>query len=359
MELINFDNKVEFHLPFLSGKGGTESVLADVLKHFPNSKVCAFEGLGDYLWIESKSNPLIFNKSKRYSRKKVEKLKRRVEYLNYLRKTESKVLICLDSFTIKMAHIARRVFNKEFKIISWLHFSLEDAEWIKKKDLILADYHLSISSGISLQLQLLGINSNRIFTIFNPFDQQEETVNIYPDITTFIYVGRLELKAQKNLLELFDSLRIIKSLNWKLEIFGTGDDLSKAKEICQQYEIFDKVVFKGWVENPWSKIESASAMVLTSKFEGFPMVIGESLSRGLPVISSDCPTGPKDIICEENGFLYSMGDNENLSAILRSFIYKKNTFDSKTIKKSISKFYSKSYYNELNMILSRILKGEL
>ena len=59
------------------------------------------------------------------------------------------------------------------------------------------------------------------------------------------------------------------------------------------------ITWHGWVDKPWEKINSASCTLLLSKFEGFPMVILESLSYGIPVISSDCPTGPEDLIIDD------------------------------------------------------------
>lgn len=78
------------------------------------------------------------------------------------------------------------------------------------------------------------------------------------------------------------------------------------------------------------------------------MVLCEANSYGIYIISSDCPTGPADIICNhKNGELYPVGDCEKLTNILRKIARKEIISDPLTIKKSISKFYTTEYLHRI------------
>jgi UDP-D-galactose:(glucosyl)LPS alpha-1,6-D-galactosyltransferase len=86
--------------------------------------------------------------------------------------------------------------------------------------------------------------------------------------------------------------------------------------------ISDRVIWHGWLDNPWDEIHEATALVLTSDYEGLPMVIGEAMTRGVPVISTDCPTGPADYIEQGvNGWLIPTGDQSMLLEALRQVIH--------------------------------------
>ncbi|MDE9571749.1 glycosyltransferase, partial [Xenorhabdus bovienii] len=82
------------------------------------------------------------------------------------------------------------------------------------------------------------------------------------------------------------------------------------------------IFWHGWVKEPWSFVQESivevSSLLLTSKNEGFPMVLGEAISYGIYCISSDCQTGTTDIIKKyRNGELYPVGDVKELAHILQ------------------------------------------
>lgn len=151
---------------------------------------------------------------------------------------------------------------------------------------------------------------------------------------------------------------MIENTKWSLDLYGDGEI-----KICKDYisefypEKFDYFNWHGWVEDPWSEINIGDALVLTSKFEGFPMVLLEAISRGLPCISANCPTGPKDIIKSGiNGELYKLGD-------IADFIIKINNcintnYNTDEIKNSVSQFYEKSYDEKFIEYLERIKSNE-
>ena len=134
-------------------------------------------------------------------------------------------------------------------------------------------------------------------------------------------VGRLD--NQKNFPELIDIWALIAKEypDWKLRIVGEGYTdvriLKKVKEhgLEEQFELcpFTKEIQKHYL--------SASIYVMTSAFEGLPLVLVEAESMGLPLVSYACPCGPRDIIRDgQDGFLVEPGDKETFAARLRQLI---------------------------------------
>jgi glycosyltransferase involved in cell wall biosynthesis len=130
--------------------------------------------------------------------------------------------------------------------------------------------------------------------------------------------GRLE--KEKNtafLLKVFPGLR--KREQIKLMIVGDGRERKALEKLSRELNISDDVIFTGYQNNPYKYIKRADIFVHTCLFEGFANVIIEAMACGVPVISVDCPYGPRDIVQHgKNGLLVKMGDEETLrDTILR------------------------------------------
>jgi len=102
-------------------------------------------------------------------------------------------------------------------------------------------------------------------------------------------------------------------------------------------------------------VPSIDCTVLTSKFEGFPMVLVESISQGIPVISSDCPTGPADIVNKDNGVLYSVGNTDQLRLAVQDMVDGKSHFSRESILRTAEKFSSDKYYENVSNALSEMM----
>ncbi|GAX04673.1 glycosyltransferase group 1 [Secundilactobacillus pentosiphilus] len=345
-------------MPRLSGHGGTETVInywTDFLgekKHqIYDFKIIAPNGMDDSGWIHSRN---FFKISHLMSpNRHIRHIQSLIVLIFSIFTISPDLVIVMNTTTLKVVYFLRNFFHLNFKISTWLHFSLKHGEGFDMKALVKADYHLCISQGIREQLADLNINDN-VYVIGNPVDRKSKSIKLNPSIPRFIYVGRLMLNGQKNLIELLIACSGLIG-DWKLDLYGTGPaaEISRIQSFLKKNNIESKVCFKGWLNNPWLTIESATALVLTSKFEGLPMVLLEACSYGLPVVSSDCPTGPGDIVKEDNGFLYSSGDTNQLRNILQLLIDQRASFETKKIKESINWFYTDQYFLRLNNDLNR------
>lgn len=140
------------------------------------------------------------------------------------------------------------------------------------------------------------------------------------DHTTIIALGRLS--AEKNFTALISAFsKIAKRYpDWKVEIYGSGPEHDRLQKIISTLNIQNQVCLKGHTSDVGEKLASADFYVLTSKTEGFPLVLLEAMAHGLPVISYDCPFGPSFIIQPENGILVPLNDEEQLSKSMEYFM---------------------------------------
>lgn len=129
-----------------------------------------------------------------------------------------------------------------------------------------------------------------------------------------ISVGRLEEQKGYDMLIKAWSLVSLNNPEWKLSIYGEGVLLNKLIEMTHIFGVGDSIQFKKPVKNIIDKYLESSIYVLSSRFEGFGLVLIEAMACGLPVISFDCPEGPSEIINDgSNGFLVQNGNIELLA----------------------------------------------
>lgn len=101
--------------------------------------------------------------------------------------------------------------------------------------------------------------------------------------------------------------------DWMLHLYGEGEDKEKLEKMIMNYGI-KNIVFKGLTSDVQAVYDSAAFYVMSSRYEGFGMVLIEAQSRGLPIVSFDCPSGPSEIVNDGvDGYLVKNGDIELLS----------------------------------------------
>lgn len=194
-----------------------------------------------------------------------------------------------------------------------------------------ADAIVGVSEGLAEDLrEQLPAARDRISTIYNPvvtpdFASRASGDPIHrwlraPGPPVLLSIGRLtRQKDYPTLLRAFASLHRDRKL--RLIVYGEGPDQSALEALAAELGVGDSVDFAGFVPDPLPELSHAAAFVMSSEWEGFGNVLVEALACGCPIVSTDCPSGPAEILDRgEFGRLVPVGDAEALAAALGSVI---------------------------------------
>ena len=186
---------------------------------------------------------------------------------------------------------------------------------------------IAVSQGIANALSFYHIPKNKIVHIPNPISleqilllsKQEPPLfsNVPPNY--ILGVGRLHVsKGFDQLIKAFSKLR---DQSLHLILLGSGEEKNNLLQLVQELEIIDRVHFLNSVENPFPFYRKAICFILSSHYEGFPLVLLEALACECPVISYDCDYGPSELIQDGvNGMLIKNGDVESLANAIEQVI---------------------------------------
>lgn len=151
----------------------------------------------------------------------------------------------------------------------------------------------------TILVEKLSIRPEALIAIPNPFDIEAihrlMVEAIEPEYHgAFVHVSRLQLKPKRHdrLLEYFKDSGVAQ----KLLLIGEGGDRARIQSLIDSMGLQERVLLLGKQDNPYKYIQKAKATLLTSDYEGFPLVLVESLICGTPAVSLDCPTGPSEIL---------------------------------------------------------------
>ena len=142
-----------------------------------------------------------------------------------------------------------------------------------------------------------------------PFSQREMEAK-----KEVVFIGRID--PQKNLAHLLKAFAIVhgKMNNTQLRLVGDGNVMEQMKNLAEQLKIVDAVLFDG-IRSDMEKVYAAADVVaLSSEYEGMPNCLIEAVGCGVPVVSYDCPLGPREIIIEGvNGYLVEYNNIDMLA----------------------------------------------
>ncbi|RYU75797.1 glycosyltransferase [Hymenobacter persicinus] len=234
------------------------------------------------------------------------------DYVNLLSKGPEKVVLCIHGSKLHDGNITGMV------------------GWLRKKVLMpglynRADKIVTVSRDINPELiEGFGVKPEKLVTINNFFEvaqieaKSREPLTaaeqaVYDSAPVLVTSGRLTI--QKNQAPLLDSFAdLLKRRPAKLVFVGDGelrDELTgRARQLgLRVYEAWGSealtpdfdVYFLGLQQNPFKYIRPAALFVFPSAWEGFPMALGEAMICGVPAVTTDCPTGPREILAPSTG----------------------------------------------------------
>lgn len=242
--------------------------------------------------------------------------------------SKTKLIIRVPNYISISANVKEKIFAKVF---------------YKKADKIIA-----ISKGIKNDLvSTLGLSADKIEVIYNPvfeysiLEKFKENID-HPYFKSeknkiFLGVGRLTYQKDfETLLRAFSKINK-KLKNTKLIILGEGEDREKLQELIIERGLKNDVSIPGFADNPYAYMAKSDVFVLSSRFEGFGNVIVEAMACGTSVVSTDCPSGPREILEDGKfGKLVSVGDYKEMAKAIEETL--ENSMDSKILQKRAKDF---------------------
>jgi glycosyltransferase involved in cell wall biosynthesis len=341
MEKQNSYGKIALYIPLLEG-GGAERIFVNLANEFARRGFCVD------LILNQKKGPYLSNIEKRVD--VIELGPGRTLFCILplgllLKKSNPDVLITALDHTNMAAVIVKYLFFLKTKIILTRHVYSEGGEkpsGIKNKFRLLtrfllyrgADKLVAVSEGVANSLvNEIKIKREAVEVIYNPLVDDAISVMKEEDVKhpwfgenkknhrIIISAGRLvPLKNFPVLIKAFAYLNRKKG-NLKLVILGEGSELKRLKALAERLGVGGSVSFPGFINNPYAYITNSDVFALSSNLEGCPNVLVEALACGTPVVSTDCPSGPSEILQNgKYGKLVPMGDYKAFAEALEDVL---------------------------------------
>lgn len=200
---------------------------------------------------------------------------------------------------------------------------------VKKTDMMVT----ITDSARDYYIKELGIHADRVCRIYNPVPEQYYQSNCYQvSSRKIISVGRLSYP--KNFSCLIDIAKVVleRHPDWCWDIFGEGEEQQQLQQKINDLGISDRIQLRGQVPDLLQRYGEYSFIVMTSRYEGFPMSLLEAAANRLPMVSFDIKTGPNEIIQDGvNGYLL---DKNDISEMIERIC---NLVENKHVRLSMSK----------------------
>ena len=273
------------------------------------------------LWSRIKYN-LAITKEKKYADNK---------FLQIYKKYKPDIVIDFDSSLTKIIDKLNSSKN-----LVWIHSSIKN--WKKKKSKIdrfvdrISKYSKIICICKEMKEDLINLKNelkNKVDFLYNPIDFDrikklsnkdfsEEDKKLLKD-KFLLSIARLDC-VPKDFETLFKAYEIAKKDGYdgKLYIIGDGPDKDKVEKLKKANLYKEDILLLGRKENPYNWLKKADKLILSSRYEGFAIVLLEGLCLGKNVIASDCKTGPNEILANNRGLLFKVGDYSTLAKYIIS-----------------------------------------
>lgn len=222
--------------------------------------------------------------------------------------------------------------------------------YLKRAQKQLADMEHIIAQCDAMKEQLLGrglVKSEQISRVYNPVSHAliQKTMEIREPfakrdanrIREIVFIGRLD--PQKNLPHLIEAFALLnkKMANTCLRLIGSGHLTETIKKLVEDKGLSESVYFDGVCKDMEKVYAKADMIVLSSEYEGMPNCLIEAIGCGIPIVSYDCPIGPREIVVDDvNGYLVKYNDINQLAEKMEECLLRE--WDEESICKTAEKF---------------------
>lgn len=336
--------------------GGVEKVTINLAKGLKNigydiEFVC-FKKHGEFL-SEVKDDFIIHELNINRSSESIFKL------IKYFRQHKPDVFFTAKHYINIMVLIAKGLSRTKSKVIVAGHGMFFKRKgmlaWLMKLFYPKADKIVAVSSGVAQNIhEITNIPLRKITVIYNPvitkemIENFEQTKPLQNTLGQKLIVSIGRLSPEKDFKTLIIAFQIVRQTHpLKLVIIGEGPERNNLEELIRELKLSEDVLLSGFKKNPFEYLKAADLYVLSSITEGLPTVLIEALYSMTPIVSTDCPSGPREIL--ENGkygLLTPVGDSDKLAKVMEATLFEKKMDTSKlrdralqfTSEKSINKY---------------------
>ncbi len=276
--------------------------------------------------------------------------------LSYLRREHPAAVLSVDEYTHVLALLARPLASPQTRVVLRLGNMLSElSKRYEGRNVLLpffvrrlfkrADMIIANSQGVRDDaLTATGIDPEKVTVIFNPKSREDITRKAAEPsdsewlerktLPVVLFAGRL--RVQKNLPSLIRAFSIVlKKIPSRLIILGMGREEKHLRTLIEELHCEDAVILPGFSGNPYAWMSKADVFVYPSLWEGMPNALIEAMICGTPVISSDCASGPREILAPDTdykkrlasgveyaayGVLFAVNDEEALVEALNKLL---------------------------------------
>lgn len=249
---------------------------------------------------------------------------------NYIKGQLKRKLAQYDVIVDYSLELLKYNLKLKFKPVGYFHYSIKEYYaknphnlMIIKKKLSNYDKIIVLNQQMLKELvEVLPEYKEKSIVLYNQLnfnkirDLSEEDVNLEVNADFILSVGRLE-ENQKDFTTLIKAFKLAKeryNILDKLVIIGSGVSQKSLEDLVKNLNLSAEVYFLGHKSNPYPWFKGCKTFVLSSKFEGLAMVLVEAMHFKKPIIASDCPNGPREVLKDgANGILFPVGDVEQLA----------------------------------------------
>ena len=328
--------KVAIFLPSLMG-GGAEKVMVilanSLIERGISVDLVLVNATGPYLKnVDSKVNVVNLD-----SARQITSL---IPLINYIKSQKPKIMLSVLTSANIIAIFARIFSRTSFKLViserAVTSLAVKDNKlliakvfpFLMRLAYPFADAIVAVANGVKRDLiQNYKVPGNKIKVIYNPvvtdelisLSQEEFYHQWFQDnnVPVIVAVGRLT--SQKNFKLLINAFaKVSEILDSRLVILGEGEMRGELEALVDDLNIGSKVELPGFAGNPYVWLKNASLFVLSSDYEGLPGTLIQAMACGVPVVSTNCPSGPDEIL--ENGKWGRLVPTGNLSALETAII---------------------------------------
>lgn len=338
-QTLNCDNKIALFLPSLNG-GGAQRIMVYLANGFAERgfqvDLVLANAEGPYLPLVKKNVQIVDLNCSRV-------IASLPGLIRYLRIEKPDVILSALEHANIVSLLARRISGVKTRVVISIHNTVSSSlrkQKLQRARLLplfmrwfypWANQVVGVSEGVTEDFikAVPCVSRHKVKVIYNPVVTDELLLKAEENLDhpwfapeeppVILGIGRLT--EQKDFTTLIHAFKLLsQQCSARLMILGEGEEKPALESLVKQLGLEDRLSLPGFVNNPFQYMKKAAVFVLSSRWEGLPTVLIEAMACGTPVISTDCPNGPKEILESGKwGKLVPVGDVEALSqAILAS-----------------------------------------